>query len=73
LGGDGTRDLLDQYGSDAIHTSDPPQAGDRFLDRLFAAAQAHEGVVRSGYRASACAAWRSENLPARAPYTEVIG
>ena len=42
VGGDDTRDLLDQYGYDATHTDDPRQAGDRFLDHLIAAAQADQ-------------------------------
>jgi hypothetical protein len=42
LGGEDTRDLLDQYGYDTVNTRDLAQAGDRFLDRLLAAARADE-------------------------------
>ena len=47
LGGEDTRDLLDQYGYDSIHTTDPGQAGDRFLDRLIATARADDADTTS--------------------------
>jgi hypothetical protein len=48
LGGEETRTLIDQYGYEAENDQTGRQAGERFLDRLVAAARADDADAQHG-------------------------
>jgi hypothetical protein len=42
IGGEGARELIDQYGAETARAADPNAAGDAFLERLIDASRADE-------------------------------
>ena len=45
IGGEGSRELIDEYGIESARAADPDSAGDAFLERLISASRADEDAA----------------------------
>ena len=45
IGGEGCRELIDEYGIESARAADPDSAGDAFLERLISASRADEDAA----------------------------